>query len=153
MANQRLKNYTSTVPVSRTVSQIEEVLARANATGISKSYDNGRLTALMFHVALPGGKMATIKLPANSESVYKAMLKEVKRPQRGTHERLKDQAERTAWKLMQDWIEVQLSLIMLQQAEWIEVFMPYVWDGERTFYTRIKEGQFKALPDVNGTGL
>jgi len=79
-----LKNYTSDVPVSRTVSRIEEIIAKAGATGTTKDYDQGRLIALRFHIAMPGGKPLTIRLPANSEAVYGALMKKVRRPRANT---------------------------------------------------------------------
>src|SRR5689334_5965918 len=141
-----IKNYTSGVPVNLTVAKIEQLLAEAGASGVNKDYEAGRLVALAFRIPTPSGKTMTIRLPANSEAVYDTMKKSVLRPRNGTLERLKDQAQRTAWKLMQDWIQVQISLIQMQQADVMQVFLPYVWDGERTFYHMLKEGGFKQLP-------
>jgi hypothetical protein len=147
-----LKNYTSTVPVNLTVSRIEQLLAEAGASGVSKKYDNGLLTALAFTIKNGLGKDMTIRLPANADAVFETLKQEVRRPRRGTFDKLKDQASRTAWKLMQDWIAVQISLIQMQQADVIEVFLPYVWDGERTFYHALKAGGFKQLPAPSSPG-
>ena len=117
-------------------------------TGVSKDYRDGELLALYFRVNLPTGKTVTVRLPANAQAVYETMRKAVKRPHRGTLERLKDQASRTAWKLMQDWTEVQISLITMQQADFVQVFLPYVWDGERTFYAALKDKHYLALPEA-----
>jgi hypothetical protein len=46
---------------------------------------------------------------------------------------------------MQDWIEVQLSLIQLRQVDPAQVFLSYVWDGRQTFYDRLKSKGFTAL--------
>ncbi len=46
---------------------------------------------------------------------------------------------------MQDWVAVQMSLIQMHQAETLQVFLPFVWDGRRTFYQAVKETGFKAL--------
>ena len=40
-----------------------------------------------------------------------------------------------------------MSLIQMKQAEWMQVFLPYVWDGRQTFYDRLKGEGFKGLPD------
>jgi hypothetical protein len=140
-----LKNYTSSVPVNRTIARIEEVLAGAGATGISKDYANGKLITITFRVRLPDSREFSIRLPANTEAVCNTMMREVRRPRRGTKDRIADQAERTAWKLVQDWVEVQVSLIKMHQVEFLQVFLPYVWDGERTFFTALKDGGFKHL--------
>lgn len=146
-----IKNYTSTVPVNLTVSRIEQMLAEAGASAISKSYTAGQLSALSFCIETPNKKLLTIRLPANSQAVYDAMYKQVKRPRSSTVDKLRDQAGRTAWKLMQDWIAVQLSLIHMQQADVLQVFLPYVWDGEQTFYEHLKGSGFKQLPAPSGS--
>lgn len=147
----KLKNYTSGVPVERTISRIEQVLAQSGASGISKDYDNGSLVALSFRVALPTGRTVAVRLPANHDGVYQSLRKEMRRPRPGTLEKLRDQAMRTSWKLMQDWVEVQISLIKMQQVDFLQVFLPYVMvDNNRTFYAAIKEKNYLALPEVSG---
>jgi hypothetical protein len=143
----KLKNYTSSVPVDRTLARIETLLAEAGASHVMKDYLEGRCVALSFRVATPATKPLTIRLPANAEAVFEALRKQVKRPREHTIDRLHQQAGKVAWKLMQDWVEVQLTLIQLQQAEFLQVFLPYVWDGEQTFYERLRDGNFKALPE------
>ena len=141
-----IKNYTSGVPVSRTLERIEAALVRGGATGISKDYKAGLLEAVCFTTTNPGdGQRIAVRLPANSDGVYNALRQAVKKPRKGTLEKLRDQANRTAWKLMQDWVEIQMSLIAMQQADFLQVFLPYVWDGKRTFYTALKDGGFKLL--------
>lgn len=142
-----IKNYTSSVPVERTISRIEQVLAEAGASGIIKDYDQGRLSALSFKVTLPTGRAVDVRLPANHDAVYQTLKKEIRRPRPGTMEKLRDQAMRTSWKLMQDWVEVQISLIKMQQVDFMQVFLPYVWDGRRTFYAALKEQNYLALPE------
>ena len=141
-----LKNYTSSVPTDRTISRIEQVLAKTGASGINKDFQEGKMTALCFRIVLPTGRQISIRLPVDCEAVYDILKKEIKRPRPGTLNNLKDQAERTAWKLMQDWVEVQMSLIQMQQADFMQVFLPYVWDGKQTFYHALKEKNFLALP-------
>lgn len=142
-----LKNYTSGVPVDKTISRIEQAIARFGASHIAKEYNgSGSVKALQFMLHYEG-RNHIVKLPANPQQVYEAMMAEVKKPHHGTKERIREQAERTAWKLMQDWIEVQLSLIAMRQADVLQVFLPYVWDGERTFYEAIKDKGFKLLPE------
>jgi hypothetical protein len=141
-----MKNYTSNVPVERTVARIEAVLAKAGARSIQKDYQDGELIALSFAVQLPDHKPVNVRLPVNAEAVFQAMRRNMKRPRAGSLQKLIDQSLRTSWKLMQDWVEVQLSLIEMQQADFLQVFLPYVYDGEQTFYQRLKAGNFKALP-------
>lgn len=142
-----LKNYTSSVPVGRTIARIEELLAAAGASNISKQYRDGKLSTLTFSIETPNGKEITFRMPADSARVFDFMWKEISRPRAGTKQALQEQAERTAWKLLQDSLEVEISRLKLQQVEPLQIFLPYVWDGEKTFYERLKGSGFKQLPE------
>lgn len=141
-----MKNYTSSVPVERTISRIEAALAKAGAGNIIKDYVAGELSALSFTLPLDGGRLVPIKLPANIKQVETVLISAMKRPRRETLARIKTQAARTAWRIMQDWVEVQISLIEMKQAEAMQVFLPYVWDGKRTYFAMLKDNGFKLLP-------
>lgn len=139
-----LKNYTSGVPVSRTVARIEELLAEAGASAIGKNYECGKLSALTFQLKIDGRDFL-IRLPANPKPILDALAKSVSRPRSGTIDRLREQAERTAWRIQQDWLEIELTKINLRQTELLQAFLSYIWDGERTCYERLKETKFRAL--------
>src|SRR5574343_1267827 len=110
-----LKNYTSSVPVERSVMNIEHHLVRAGAGHIAKSYDtNGVLTGITFQI-VKGNVNTVFKLPAKWEKCFEVMFKEVRKPRPETRERVKEQAQRTAWKILHDWVEIQVSLIQLEQ--------------------------------------
>jgi hypothetical protein len=146
-----IRNYTSNVSVESTVAKIEQRLAAAGAHGISKLYSpKGKIESLSFQIAL-GDRVWHVRVPANAEACFQAMWKEYqlshRRPREQSRDRIMDQASRTAWKLVHDWVDVQISLIVMKQAEFLEVFMPYVWDGKRTFFQSVRENQFKALPE------
>jgi len=74
-------------------------------------------------------------------------MAEIRKPRRETAEKIKDQAARTAWKILAEWAEIQVTLVHLQQAEAIEVFLPYAWDAgkDQTLFERLKEGKFKLI--------
>ena len=140
----KLKNYTSGVPVSRTVSRIEEILAVAGAKAIGKDYENGKLSSVTFQMVM-NRRDFLIRLPANPRAVYESMKKEVKRPHAGTLDRLQEQADRTAWKIQLDWLEIELTKLRLNQTEPLQAFLPYIWDGHQTYFHALKEKGFKAM--------
>jgi len=141
-----MKNYTSLVPVDRTIAKIEQILAKAGALSVHKEFNAGQTTALSFMLPTPQSGSVTIRLPANVEAVEQILIAGVKRPQKETIRRISEQAHRTAWKIMQDWIEVQISPIEMRQVEALQVFLPYIWDGKKTLYTALKDAGFKMLP-------
>lgn len=157
-----LKNYTSEVPISQTIYRIEQVLIKCGASGITKEYlnTNGDIGAITFTIETPSGHM-TIRLPADKERALTALWLDYadgdKLNEKGDalywpkHKKKRkadfaDQAGRTAWKIIQDWVEVQMSMIQLKQAEPLQVFLPYVVmaTGE-TVYQRIQSGGLKQL--------
>lgn len=156
-----LKNYTSEVPVSQTIYRIEQVLIKCGATGIMKEYlnTNGEIGAITFTVETPSGPM-TIRLPADKEKALDALWLDYadgeKLNEKGdefhwsSRKKKKrsdfaEQAARTAWKIIQDWVEVQMSMIQMKQADTLQVFLPYVYDGKRTYYQALREANFKGL--------
>lgn len=143
-----MKNYTSSVPAENTISRIEKLLAKIGSSNIIKSYKDGEVASLKFTVPNPtidGGNLV-IELPANIAAVERILRSKMKRPHADTVKRIKSQAARTAWKLQQDWIEVQVSLIELEQVEALQVFLPYVCCGKQTYYHQLRDGGFKQLP-------
>lgn len=141
-----LKNYTSTISPMQSVARIEKCLVEIGATNISKTYDNGNLVGIVFQIqdeAYP----CVFKLPANVKAVEEQFMAQVKRPRKGTLATVKQQAERTAWKLLLDWVEVQMSLILISRRKVIEVFLPYVYNfkTDTTFFQSLEAGGFKQL--------
>lgn len=162
-----LKNYTSKVPVSQTIYRIEQVLIRCGASGIMKEYKgtNGEISAIAFQIESPSGKI-TIRLPADKEKALDALWMDYvgddklapdgKSIHWNSYKKKRkadfaEQADKTAWKIIQDWVEVQMSMIQLKQAETLQVFLPYVYDGQQTYYQALQASNFKGLlPEKTG---
>lgn len=141
------------------------MLIKCGVSGITKEYGpNAEIIALKFHIKVdPNMPEITIRLPADRYAAQQALWLDYADgdplSQDGQHlawsmsgnrkkkikADFKDQAERTAWKIVQDWIEVQMSMIQMRQADTLQVFLPYVWDGKQTVYQRIKDAGYKAL--------
>ena len=156
-----LKNYTSDVPVNQTIFRIEQVLIRCGVSGIMKEYIGtaGEIAAITFQIESPGGKVA-IRLPADKQKALDALWLDYVdgeklndrgdaiewNPRKRKRRRdFTDQAARTAWKIVQDWVEVQMSMIQMKQADTIQVFLPYIFDGKRTYYQALQESGFRGL--------
>jgi hypothetical protein len=147
----KIKNYTSSVQVVNTVARIEQKIAAAGANGIIKEYGmKGEVSAITFTVKI-GEQQFAIRLPAKVEECFKHLMKEYNlsrsRPRLGAEDRIREQAERTAWKIVQEWTEIQISMIVMKQAEFLEVFMPYIWNGKTrmTMFETMKQSGFKQL--------
>ena len=145
--NKNLKNYTSSVPVLDSISRIEFRLSQAGATHIGKTYVDQKPVGIMFQIDVNGMPMS-FKLPAKPDKVFEYMIKQKKQGFKdNVRETTRLQADRTAWKILSDWVEIQISLIELDQAEPMEVFMQYLYDGkkDKTLYEIAKGDGFKML--------
>ena len=143
-----IKNYTSTVPASRSVANIERRLVAFGATNIIKSYDQAKTLSEICFVVHVQGKDIPFKLPAKVDAVYKILMRKVRRQRPGTEERLREQAERSAWKILNDSVDIDLSMIEIGNAEFMEKFMAYAvinMDTRETLYDRMKDTGFKML--------
>lgn len=142
-----IKNYTSTVPPVRSIAHIEQSLVVHGAKNIMKMYDpDGRLTGLAFIMNVSGRDMPFL-LRAELDRVEAKLKKSVRRPRTGTIQKIKLQAERTAWKIIYDEVDIKMSRIDLDQIELLEAFLSNVYDAskQQTFFDRIKSGNLKLL--------
>lgn len=126
-------NYTTKVPVEKTVWEIQAKLAKAGAQAVLTEYgDDGVLTAVSFRM-LCQGVMVSFRLPAQVDRIYVVLQRDPGvQPRYSTRE----QAARIAWRIIKDWIEAQLALVEAEQAEMAEVFLPYAQNprtGETLF--------------------
>lgn len=128
----KIKNYTTSVPVAQSISEIEQILVTFGATQIMKEYrGDGRVESLVFMFKGTG-----YKLPANVERVCAVVTKGKNIHSKATWEK---QAERIAWRVIKDWIHSQLSIVEIDQAEWQQVLLPYAFNGEKTLYEVLQE--------------
>lgn len=143
-----IKNYSSTIDASRSMAKIEELLVDIGATNINKQYENKICTGITFLLydhqlqqTLP------FHLKAQVEECFLILWKDVKRPRPETREQLKKQASRTAWKILNDWTEVQCSMILLGQAKPLQMFLPFMYDmkSNETLFDKVSNGKVKLL--------
>ena len=126
-----LLNYTTTVPVCRTVGAIHELLAKAGATQIMTTYGpGGRPTGVSFAIATSRGPRG-FALPVRVEPVHAVMRRD-----RATPPRYKtpEQAERVAWRIAKDWLEAQLAIVATEMVSLEQVMLPYMHVDGRTLY-------------------
>lgn len=142
----KIKNYTSSVPVERTISSIEQELVKIGVSHIEKSYDNGIPIGIIFSIMMPHEKKLSFKIPANIESALD-IIKAIPEYKSKNKDWLKAQANRTSWRIVFNWIEIQVAMVQLKQADAMQVFLPYAYNAQlqQTFYDKIKGNEFKLL--------
>jgi hypothetical protein len=145
-----IKNYTTSIDEHKTVAEIQTVLARKGAVNIQIQYKDGQPLAIAFAIKLED-RIVQFRLPCNPDGVFRAMAKGYTQWQaRNRFERdpkSKQQARRTAWRIVKNWIEAQMAIVEAEQAQIAEVFLPYQIDSNgQTMFQRFTAQLHKALP-------
>jgi hypothetical protein len=142
-------NYSTQIAAGKTVTEIQQMLARAKAQAVLTEYDTeGVLIAISFRIITRFGLMS-FRLPANIQKIYQVIV----RDKRITPKlRTRDQACRVAWRIVKDWLEAQMAIVQAEMVDLEQVFLPYAQhpDGS-TVYDALKDRQFHglALPSSN----
>lgn len=150
-----LLNYTTQIPVEKTISEIEAILSKNKAQKILKDYDGaGNVSAISFMIQWEN-KFIPIKLPMNLKAVMQVINNQTNQFKKGSYGRQSrivpksmyndmDQARRVGWRIIKDWVESQMALYELQMVKLQEIFLPYIVgiDG-KTLYEHIENNQFK----------
>lgn len=102
-------------------------------------YENGEVVALSFKIITKQGELG-IKLPANIDRVLQVL-----KNQRKKNSQVKDtreQATRTAWRIIKDWVDAQMAILDTEMVEMQEIFLPYILNNKgQTLYQVFKNNQ------------
>ncbi len=137
-----LKNYTSEVSAMKSIGQIQENLVVHGARAIMINYDAQKQPESMSFILVVGKNDVPFRLPANVKKVEAILLKaRVRKPEtwqsnyQSFMTNIREQAARTAWRIIKDWIDAQLAIIETEMVTIEQVFLPYmVMPDERTLY-------------------
>lgn len=146
-------NYSTSIPVERTVGECQAILARApGVSGVMVRYEEGVPSGLAFSLNTPNGERG-FTMPVNIDGVQTLLTKQSK--VRGFQSHMKggtqyftsrEHAAKVAWRVVKDWLEAQLAIIDAQMASIDQVMLPYlVTDGGRTLYERFRDNDIRAL--------
>jgi len=130
-----LLDYTSKVPVSRTISQIQAKLVEHGARAVMMEYgDDGRVKALAFNVKMPNGELP-IRLPINTASTLRVLQRQAADREIPAGYAKDDQAYRVAWRNIYHWTLAQMALLETEIVKMEEIFLGYViTPGGQTIY-------------------
>ena len=142
-----LLNYTTAVPVTRTLGEIQATLARSGAQMVATRYDGGQPTGVTFTLPGVAGDRAYV-LPVQVPAVHKVLIRQENAGEfrasgrrRGTYS-TPEHAARVAWRIAKDWLEAQIALVQAGLAALDQVMLPYLLaDGQRTTYELYQEHQ------------
>lgn len=150
-----IKNYSTTIGVEKTISEIEHTLAKHGAKAILKEYDvSGRPTAINFIIDMVEGKTLPYRLPIDIKAAMEKINYDIEHPQKGEGriERKRkndmDYARRVAWRCLKNWVDAQMAQVDFKQIKVQQLFLPFAYDmlTKKTFFEVLEEKQFRDLP-------
>lgn len=130
----------TTVTVSKTISQITEMLVESGCTGIAMEYDGqGKISSLYFKIIFLD-KTIPFKLPCRTGNLIKTFKDQ------GQYIN-QEKAEMIAWRQTYHWVKAQLAMIGTNMVKIYEVFLPYQQMDEKgtTLYQVIENKGLMAL--------
>lgn len=142
-----LLDYTTSVPASKTVAQVQAKLVEHGARVVVMEYDDrGRIKALAFKVKTPNGELP-IRLPIDVSATLRVLQKQANNREIPARYAKEEHAYRVAWRIIKDWVEAQLSLLETEMVQLHEIFLPYIITNDgRTLFQRMEEKQFLLGP-------
>lgn len=144
-----LLNYTTKIDPDKTAQEISKCLSMHGASAVLTEYDEkeGLVTAISFKIKINEQTMS-FRLPSDWRPVQKILIIQKERNKRIDPSR--EQAVRTAWRVVKDWVEAQCALIETQMVTTAQVFLPYaVAKDGRTLTEHIMENPNMLLGDGN----
>lgn len=134
---------TTTVADTKTVAEIQTLLAKHGATAMLLDYQAGLVDGLAFRLLVDGNPVS-FRLPCRWRAIETILRRTSKRPKEGdTYE---NWARRVAWRQLLRWVQAQLALIDTKMVKPQEVFLPYAIVGQHTVYEMIERQKFLSLP-------
>lgn len=135
-------NYTTQIDVYKTVAEIERILSEHGVMSIMKQYEDGQVVSLSFLID-DGEKKIPVRMPIRVDECLKVMQKQKKEHPKMQIKATKEQVSKVAWRIMKDWIEVQMALLEINMVRFEEIFLPYIetTDG-KTIYEKLEERKF-----------
>lgn len=130
-----IKNYTTKIEATRTVAEIQALLGEKGASRVACDYEGGRPVAIGFLMQV-AGEMVPFRIQANAAAVQKRLeLDRVEKKYQTIQH-----AERVAWRLVLEWIEVQIAFIEAGQASMAQLLLGYsVTKTGETFWEMMME--------------
>lgn len=137
-----IKNYTTVVDVYKSLGEIQGALAAHGAEKIMIDYEGGHPKGISFILQTGMGRQGFI-LPACVEGTLRVF--ETQRVKAD-----KEQAERTAWRNVRDWVLAQIALVESCDIPMEQPFLPYLADRNgQTLFEAFSSGTLM-LKEANG---
>ena len=113
-------NYSTSISADKTIGEIQKIISTKGASKIMIDYEEGKPVQLSFQI-MNNGFAVSYRLPAN----WKGVLSAINKSKVPTKFKNNEQAHRTCWRIIKDWVEAQVAIIEAGQSDLATVFLPY----------------------------
>lgn len=146
MKKQKFINYTTNVPVEKTLPEIERILGRFGVSHSTREWKDGEVIGLVFALPVHNQEMF-FRLPCNADKVYQILIKQYKRKRRDTEKKVHEQSAKIAWRVLMDRLAAELSSIEFEQITPEQLFFGQIINPQtgQTFFEIVEEHGFKLL--------
>ena len=124
-------NYTTSVPVDKTLHEITTMLGRHGAEQVATRWVDGAPIGVSFTLITPAGRQA-YALPVDVDAMAASLTEQAKRKRIDRRYATPEQAARTAWRVIKDWLAAQLALVAAAMTSLDAVMLPYLLVDETT---------------------
>ncbi len=138
----KILNYTTTIEASKSVAEIQKILAAHGVKQISVMYEAGEPDGMRFSIEFFGQWIEYV-MPCNVMGVLGVLSRSKGVP---NSKATRAQARRVAWRILKDWTEAQMAMVQVENAQLAEVFFTYATDESgKTFFQAFSESKQKQL--------
>lgn len=133
-----LLNYTTNIDADKTAGEIARMLSIAGAGAVLTEYnkEDAYIEAISFKMEINGVE-AGFKLPCDWKPVLGVLEADRKVPRSRCN---REQAVRTSWRIVKNWVEAQLAIIETKMVKTEEIFLPYmIMKNGQTLFKTIEE--------------
>lgn len=123
-----IANKTTSIAATKTVSDIQAMLAHVGAKSIMIDFTDSQPSAIAFQITREN-HVLSFRLPCNWQGILAALTRDKKVPRRLVNA---DQARRVAWRVVRDWLRAQLTLIEAGSSSIEEVMLPWAITSDGT---------------------
>jgi len=116
-----IANKTTTIDATKTVGEIQTMLASAHASAMMIEYESGQPSAVSFRLDRNGSPIS-FRLPNNWQGLLLALKKDRQFPRNKCTE---EHARRVSWRVLKDWLRAQLTLVEAGASTIEEVMLPW----------------------------
>ena len=140
-----LLNYSTKISVHRTVGEIIELLVSKGAEEVKITYGaTGQPIGLAWSMNTAHMGVKYFALPCNVDTVYERLT--TQRVMVTSPQARMEQANRTAWRILKDWVEAQMALLETGMVQVEQIFLPYMLTEGQTLYQYLAAGHHRDLP-------